>query len=167
MMEIDSIITLEELRDRYTDNEIANLERLNHNPHILRYFYGNGENLYCTFFIGNPEKSFIIKKPLPFDRNLVRNLFEKFPADKYRGNIKYNWYYNNPNFPNIFGLKKNKKGNLLTDTSLIGSKFRNAPLLPKEITKWLLIELKKLPRLSEDEYFKYGINHIDLKALKI
>lgn len=122
-------------------------------------FTKDGEDEACTFFAGNAAKSFILKEIFPLDRELIQAIFERFPCEKYGGSDLYNWYYNDPQFPARFGTVRDKNGRFFPDANLIGSKFRNVPLLPPEITAWLLETCQARARLPPEEYKAHNIKY--------
>jgi len=152
--------------ERVNIKDIKNLwkEPYCYNSHIQRALYGNGESPSCEIFVGDPKTSRIIRNPIPFNRTLVSGFFDRFDNEN---NAKekslYNWYYNKPQFPNVLGIQKyqsgKKKGNIISDTSLISSKFRQPPLLPSEICDYLIELMNEREVLPTNELQNYGFMH--------
>ena len=159
VMVIKFKLNLMELIEFVGNDELATTPPYCYHPHVQHYLHETFKEHACIFFVGDPTESFVLKEPLALNRDMIKELYQKFPAQRYQDSKLYNWYYNDLEFPNQFGVKRDKRGHILSDATLIGSKFRNVPLIPPELTKWLFNKLKRRQRLSSEDYAYYGIRH--------
>ncbi len=159
-MEIASIKTLKDLESEIGKETLKNTPPYCFHPHIQQYLLDR-EDWKCTFFFGEPVNSFVLKDPLRLDRPLIKEMWENFPSEKYGRSKSFNWYYNAPNFIEQFWVRRKEtlENTPFSDAELIGSKFRNPPLMPLEITDWLLKLIYSREKLPPEQFPAYGIMH--------
>lgn len=149
-MRIVEIISIKELIEKYSKLHLWVLHPYCYNGNIQQLLNSNKkkkkvkENQKLTLFVGNSSKSKLIaKNPIPLDRSVFRDIFNRFDPNETPNNGRYNWYYNEPGYADTFGKRKNKNGDVLSDERIINAKFRIPPLLPDYLADYMQEQMKK------------------------